>query len=104
MRFNSLFQLLAMKKAKNALLAAAKKLVFMPDLFHSWLCGNTANEATIVSTSQCFDPVNQRWAWPVIDHFALPRHLFGEIVSAGTRLGTLLPSLKHELGLTESIP
>jgi rhamnulokinase len=104
MRFNSLFQLLALKKAKSSMLTEAKKLVFMPDLFHCWLCGNTANEATIVSTSQCFDPVNQRWAWPVLDHFGLPRHLFGTVIPAGTRLGSILPSLKHELGLSESIP
>lgn len=104
MRFNSLFQLLALKQAGSSILPAARKLVFMPDLFHTWLCGNTANEATIASTSQCFDPVRGQWAWPVLDHFCLDRRLFGEIVPAGTQLGTLLPSVRAELGIMAEVP
>ncbi len=104
MRFNSLFQLLALKKASSSILGAARKLVFMPDLFHSWLCGNTANEATIVSTSQCYDPVRRQWAWPVLDRFGLDRRLFGDVVPAGTRLGNLLSSVKHEMGITVDVP
>lgn len=104
MRFNSLFQLIALKKAHSSPLAAAMKLVFMPDLLHAWLCGVTANEASIVSTSQCYNPLTQDWAWPLLDHFKMPHHLFGTIVPAGTRLGTLLPSLAHDLGAPAGIP
>ncbi len=103
MRFNTLFQLLALKHARSSLLGAAQKLVFMPDLFHCWLCGNTANELTIASTSQCYDPVHQRWAKSLLDGLGLPAHLFQNIVPTGTRLGPLLPGLAQELGL-RSIP
>jgi rhamnulokinase len=96
LRFNTLFQLIALKKAKSSALAAAQKLLFMPDLFHSWLSGTTANEATIASTSQCYDPVKRQWAWPVLEAFGLPRQLFREVVPAGTRLGTLLPNVATE--------
>ncbi|HQR08668.1 MAG TPA: rhamnulokinase family protein [Gemmatales bacterium] len=104
MRFNSLFQLIALQKARSAPLTAAKKLLFMPDLFHAWLSGVTVNEASITSTSQCYNPLTKDWAWPLLDHFHLPRHLFGKIVPAGTKLGLLLPHLKNEIGSTTDIP
>lgn len=104
MRFNTLFQLLALQKANSAPLAAAKKLVFMPDLFHAWLSGVTVNEASITSTSQCYNPLTKDWAWPLLDQFHLPRPLFGKIVPAGTKLGLLLPHLKNEIGATADIP
>jgi len=104
MRFNSLFQLLALQKANSAPLAAAKKLLFMPDLFHAWLSGVTVNEAGITSTSQCYNPLTKDWAWPLLDHFQLPRHLFSKIVPAGTKLGVLLPHLKIEIGATADVP
>lgn len=104
MRFNSLFQLLALQKANSAPLAAAKKLLFMPDLFHAWLSGVTVNEATITSTSQCYNGLIKDWAWPLLDHFHLPRELFCKIVPAGTKLGLLLPHLKNEIGSQADIP
>jgi rhamnulokinase len=98
MRFNTLFQLLALKQAGSSAFSAAQKLLFMPDLFHSWLSGNTCNEATITSTSQCYDPTKKQWAEPVLDTFEMPRHFFGNIVPAGTKLGALLPDIAKETG------
>lgn len=104
MRFNSLFQLLALQQARSTPLSTAKKLLFMPDLFHAWLSGTTVNESSIASTSQCYNPYSRDWAWPIIEHFQLPRHLFSKIVPSGTKLGTLLPSIKQEVGATADIP
>lgn len=104
MRFNSLFQLMALKKAKSAALTAGKRMVFMPDLFHAWLSGVVANETTITSTSQCYSPFTKDWAWPILDQLGLDRQLFGKIVPAGTKLGMLLPSIRQEVGSTEDIP
>src|SRR2546421_6967324 len=44
MRFNSLFQLLALQRDHSPLLDAAETLLFMPDLFHYFLTGVKANE------------------------------------------------------------
>lgn len=104
LRFNSLFQLIALKQAQSVPLANAKKLLFMPDLFHAWFSGVTVNEASITSTSQCYNPQTGDWAWPLLEQFQLPRHLFNQIVPAGTRLGSVLPSIMEELGIRYSIP
>ena len=57
MRFNSLFQLLALQRDHSPLLEAAETLLFMPDLFHYFFTGEKVNEYTDASTSQMLDPV-----------------------------------------------
>lgn len=104
MRFNSLFQLLALNKAKSTSMRVARHMLFMPDLFHYWFSGELANEASIVSTSQCYNPTKRDWAWPLIEQFALPHELFGKMVPSGTKLGNLLPSVAQDAGITTAVP
>jgi len=46
MRFNTLFQLLAMQRDRSPLLDAAETLLFIPDLFHYFFTGIKVNEVT----------------------------------------------------------
>ena len=62
MRFNSLFQLLALQRDHSPLLEAAETLLFMPDLFHYFFTGEKVNEYTDASTSQMLDPTARTWA------------------------------------------
>jgi len=52
MRFNSLFQLLALHRDRSPLLDMAENLLFMPDLFHYFFTGIKVNEFTNTTTSQ----------------------------------------------------
>src|SRR4051794_19094149 len=56
MRFNSLYQLLALQRANSPLLDMAETMLFIPDLFHYWFTGIKVNEYTNASTSQMLDP------------------------------------------------
>lgn len=98
MRFNSLFQLLAMQRDRSPLLDIAESLLFVPDLFHYWMTGIRANEFTIASTSQLIDPRSRGWAFDLVGAFDLPARLFGTIVPPGTVLGPLRPSVASETG------
>ena len=73
MRFNTLFQLLAMRLENSPLLAAAESLLMMPDLFHWLLTGQKANELTIASTTQFFDPQRGDWATDLFQGCNSPR-------------------------------
>ena len=98
MRFNSLFQLLALQRDRSPLLDVAQTLLFMPDLFHYFFTGVKVNEFTDASTSQIYDPTARTWAHGLIKAFGLPDHIFGTIVPPGSVLGTLRPSVATEVG------
>jgi rhamnulokinase len=100
MRFNSLFQLLAMQRDRSPLLEAAEMMLFIPDLFHYWLTGIKVNEYTDASTSQMIDPGTRSWARELIAKFGLPDRVLGSLVKPGTVLGPLRGSVGSQTGLT----
>ncbi len=67
MRFNTLYQLLAMRLTKSPLLEAAESLLMMPDLFHWLLTGVKANEYTDATTTQFYDPRRKGWATDLLE-------------------------------------
>jgi rhamnulokinase len=99
MELNSLFQLHAVKLSGSPGLAAAERLLFMPDLLSYWLSGVQKNELTIVSTAQFWNPAEKRWSWEIFDALGLPAKLLGEVVPPATRLGGLLEEIRDACGL-----
>src|SRR5579875_2254952 len=99
MRFNTLFQLLALQRDRSPLLDAAEMLLFMPDLFHYWFTGVPVNEYTDASTSQMIDPNSRQWAYALIQAFGLPAKIFGTLIPPGTILGPLRSSIVQETGI-----
>jgi rhamnulokinase len=99
MRFNTLFQLLALQEARSPLLDVAETLLFMPDLFHYFFTGLKVNEYTDASTSQMLDPATRTWAYGLVKAFELPGHILGTLVRPGTVLGPLRASVASETGL-----
>jgi rhamnulokinase len=103
MRFNSLYQLIALQRDRSPALEHARSLLFIPDLFHFWLTGVKVNEVTIASTSQLYDPLERGWSHPVLDRFKLNKHLLQDLVPPGTRLGPLTAAVAAEAGV-EPVP
>ena len=99
MEINTLYQLHAAKQSGSPPLDRAARLLHMPDLFHWMLTGEQANEATIASTSQLFNPRTRTWSDKLIGRFGFPREIFGPIVEPGTTLGPLLAHVAEETGL-----
>jgi rhamnulokinase len=103
MQLNSLYQLLAMVEADSAALNNAESFLTMPDLLNFWLTGRKANEFTIATTTQCYDPRAGAWARGLLEELGIPSYIFGEIIPPGTVLDTLRPSVAHETG-SQRIP
>src|SRR5262245_2473312 len=99
MRFNTLFQLLALQRDRSPLLDLAETLLFMPDLFNFFFTGIKVNEFTDASTSQMYDPTARSWAHRLLKAFGLPAQILGTIVQPGTVLGPLRPAVVNETGL-----
>lgn len=101
--YNSSLHLLAEVERGNPCFDIADRLLFTPDLLAYWLSGVPANELTIASTSQLYNPMARDWAWEVIDALGLPRGIFGNIVSSGTVLGPLIDSVAEKSGASHRI-
>lgn len=99
MPFNTLYQLLALQRARDATLEHAKTLLFTPDLLAYFLTGEKGTEYTIASTAQLTDPRTRNWSGPVFDAFGLPRGIFTEIREPGAVRGALRASIRAELGM-----
>ncbi|MFQ3591978.1 MAG: rhamnulokinase family protein [Gemmataceae bacterium] len=99
MRFNSLYQLLALRDAGSSILEAARHLLMIPDLFHYFLTGIKVNELTDASTSQMLDPSTRTWATDLVAAFGLNTQLLGTIVSPGTVLGPLRSEVAQDTGI-----
>ncbi len=100
---NTLFQLLAMVEQESAILPVADRLLFMPDLFHYWLCGSKTAEYTIASTSQMLHAVARAWDRELLDRLGIPHRFLPDLVEPGTRLGALRPSVAEETGLPPGV-
>jgi rhamnulokinase len=103
MRFNSLFQLLALMRDRSPLLDVAETMLFIPDLFHYWMTGIKVNEYTDASTSQMIDPASRTWARNLIRALGIPEKILGSLVQPGAVLGPLRPGVASQAGVA-SIP
>jgi rhamnulokinase len=94
--FNTLVQLTA--AAGTAQLAAARRLLLMPDLIGYWLTGVAVAELTNASTTQLLDVRTHGWSAP--DAF---RALLPEIVAAGETVGALTAEVRGATGLSAPV-
>lgn len=104
MDINSLCQWYALKLNQSPALRIADKLLFMPDLFSYWLTGIAKCERSIASTSQFYDPRAHIWATDILDRLGLAASILPEIISTGSRLGTLLAEIADFSGLPADTP
>ena len=104
LHINTLCQWYSMRLAATPALDIARHLLFIPDLFNFWLTGVIRAESTIASTSQFRNPVEDRWAAPLLHELGLDPALLPEVVPPGTLLGQMLPELREWAGLSGAVP
>lgn len=103
MDFNTVFQLLSLKKNRPELLERADKLLFMPDLFAYMLTGNCVSEYSIATTSQMVNINTRKWDSELLEKLGIPENILCDIVPSGAPNGMLSESLCEELGV-KSVP
>ncbi|GAC1348120.1 MAG: rhamnulokinase family protein [Ktedonobacteraceae bacterium] len=101
--FNTLYQLYAHEHMQPGELAHAHRLLMIPDLLHSWLCGSLTIERTNASTTQCWDPIAGAWVTDLLDQLAIPTTMLPPVVEAGTVLGEVLTELQGDLGAAQVV-
>ncbi|MBF4632820.1 rhamnulokinase [Agreia pratensis] len=96
--FNTLYQFAADAVAGS--LDQAETALLIPDLVNFWLTGVARAEKTNASTTGLLNVHTREWDDALITRLGLPRGLFPELVEAGTAIGTLLPTVASDIGLS----
>jgi rhamnulokinase len=79
-------------------------MLMIPQLLCYWLTGRQLAEHTMASTTQIYDSQKREWALEFADALNVPRHIFPQVVDAGTIIGPLLPNIADEVRLPASTP
>ncbi len=101
--FNTLFQLEAHERHLPGDLAAAHRLLLIPDLLHAWLGGDLVAERTNASTTQCWNPLTRTWATDLLTALDLPIGFLPPVIEPGTDLGVVAPAIQAEIGMAHII-
>ena len=94
--FTTLYQLAAEPPER---IAAAERLLLVPDLLTYWLTGRAGTEVTNASTTGLLDVTTGTWAGEVLDALGVPERLLPPLRNPGDVVGTLLPEVAAETGL-----
>jgi rhamnulokinase len=98
MPINTLYQLRSLLQNNPHAIESARTFLTIPDLLNYWLTGKKVSEFSIATTTQCYDPTSNNWAYSLLERIGVPGNIFPEIVPSGTNLGNLLPYVTQELG------
>ena len=101
--FNTVYQLMALKKEHPEQLDAAKIFLMVPDYLNYLLCGVAANEYTNASTTALVGADSKDWDEELIAKLGLPRGIFQPIRMPGTVLGRLTPAVQAEVGFDAEV-
>lgn len=96
--FNTIYQLMALKKQQPEVLKKAKKMLMIPDYFHYLLTRAAACEYTNASTTQLVSPETKTWSMSLIEKLGYPKEIFPDILLPGTELGHLTKEMQDEIG------
>jgi rhamnulokinase len=96
--FNTIYQLMALKKRQPKQLEQAEKLLLIPDYLHYLLTGQAATEYTNATTTQLVSPDTKTWDMELIQKLGYPKRIFQPIQTPGTKLGHLLDEIQQEIG------
>lgn len=96
--YNTIYQLMAVKKHHPEHLKQSAAMLMIPDYFHYKLCGNKVQEYSEATTSQLINPVTKDWDMELIEMLGFPKEIFQKVEMPGTAIGFLTEEVKAEVG------
>jgi len=96
--FNTIYQLMAVKKQEPALLEKAETFLMLPDYFQFLLTGRQSSEYTNAVSTQLVSPVSKEWNRELIEMLGYPDKIFLPLQMPGTKVGNLKKEIKQQVG------
>jgi len=97
-RFNTVYQLLSIKKNNPEVLDKAKTFLMIPDYLNFLLTGKKVNEYTNASSTQLVNSFDRTWDTQMLEDLGINKDIFQEIKLPKTNLGNLRYELVSEFG------
>ena len=96
--FNSIYQLMAIKKETPVAFEKAKRFLMVPEYLNYLLTGVQMNEYTNATTSQLVNAETQDWDYELMRRLGIPTEIFGELQMPKTTVGPLTPAMAERVG------
>ena len=96
--YNTIYQLMAVKKQEPENMEKAKALLMLPDYFHFRLSGKKVQEYSEATTGQLIDPKTKNWDYELIERLGFNKDMFQKIYMPGTAIGGLTKEVQALVG------
>lgn len=101
--FNSIYQLMAIKKETPQLLERAERFMMIPEYLNYRLTGVAMNEYTNATTTQLVNAKTQDWDFELMEMLGLPTKIFGELNMPKTLVGPLSSNMAKRVGFQTNV-
>lgn len=101
--FNSIYQLLALKRENPKALENAEHFLLMPEYFSFLLTGEVKNEYTNATTTALINAKSKTWDRDLIEKIGLNPKIFGEINMPGSLVGELKKEIQEIVGFNSKV-
>ncbi len=96
--FNTVYQLMAVKKNNPEYLEKADRILMMPEYLNYLLTGEKCSEYTNATTGQLVNAASCDWDFDIIRRLGYPEKIFGELFCPGHIVGELSAEIAEETG------
>lgn len=96
--FNTIYQLMAVKKQTPELFERVKTFLMLPDYFQFLLTGQKVSEYTNGTSTQLVNPQTGQWDKELIRLLGYPEEMFLPLQMPGTQVGTLTKEIQEQTG------
>ena len=101
--FNTIYQLMAVKKTSPKSLEDAERLLMIPEYFNYMLTGKYLSEYTNATTTQLVNCETGDWDEEIIDKLGLPKRIFGKLHMPGTIVGEFTKEVQERVGFNAKV-
>ena len=101
--FNSIYQLMAIKKYQPELLAKAERFLMIPEYLNYLLTGEAKNEYTNATTTQLVNAKTQDWDFELMEKLGFPTKIFGKLNMPKTVVGNLTEKISAQVGFQTQV-
>ncbi|HOK96491.1 MAG TPA: rhamnulokinase [Anaerohalosphaeraceae bacterium] len=99
LKFNSIYQLLALAEKKSEALKNAAHFLMIPDYFHYLFTGKLTNEYTDATTSQGINLKTKSWDEDIFKAIGVSPSILHPLIKPGTTIGPISSHLQAVTGL-----